>query len=53
MTSMTLTKDAAPGQADALARRRGDDKAMLRAAADLTRELNAPSAAIYWIDMIG
>ncbi|MCY7270635.1 MAG: fatty acid desaturase [Sphingomonas bacterium] len=50
---MTLTKDAAPtGQADAIARR-GDDKAMLRAAADLTRELNAPSAAIYWIDMIG
>ena len=53
MTSMTLTKDAAPtGKADA-SLRRGDDKAMLRAAADLTRELNAPSKAIYWIDMIG
>ena len=54
MTSMTLTKDAAPtGQAEAIARRRGDDKAMLRAAADLTRQLNTPSATIYWVDMIG
>ncbi|MEO5577857.1 MAG: fatty acid desaturase [Sphingomicrobium sp.] len=48
------TKDAAPtGQAETFARPRGDDKAMLRAAADLTRQLNTPSAAIYWIDMIG
>ena len=54
MTSMTLTKDAAPtGQAALVARPGGDDKAMLRAAADLTRELNTPSARIYWIDMIG
>ena len=54
MTSMTLTKDAAPtGQAALVARSRGDDKAMLRAAADLTRELNSPNAAIYWFDMIG
>ena len=30
-----------------------DDKAMLRAAANLTRELNVPSKAIYWADMIG
>lgn len=29
-----------------------DDKAMLRAAADLTRELNSPSQAIYWGDLI-
>ncbi|WP_118857765.1 fatty acid desaturase family protein [Sphingomonas mesophila] len=32
---------------------RADDKAMLRAAAGLTRELNAPSAAIYWSDLLG
>ena len=30
----------------------GDDKAMLRAAADLTRELNVPKPAIYWVDLI-
>ncbi len=33
--------------------RTGDDKAMLKEAANLTRELNAPSAAIYWSDMLG
>ena len=32
---------------------RADDKAMLKAAADLTRELNAPNPAIYWADLIG
>ena len=54
MTMMTLSKDVAPsGQADAIARHRGDDKAMLRAAADLTRKLNAPSKTVYWVDMIG
>ena len=30
-----------------------DDKAMLKAAADLTRDLNVPKAAIYWTDLIG
>lgn len=30
-----------------------DDKAMLKAAANLTRELNQPNAGIYWADMIG
>jgi fatty acid desaturase len=30
-----------------------DDNAMLRAAANLTRDLNVPSAAIYWSDMLG
>lgn len=29
-----------------------DDKAMLKAAADLTRDLNAPNPAIYWADML-
>jgi len=30
-----------------------DDAAMLKAAANLTRDLNVPSAAIYWADMLG
>jgi fatty acid desaturase len=30
-----------------------DDAAMLKAAAKLTRDLNAPSSAIYWVDMLG
>ncbi|MGI8931075.1 MAG: fatty acid desaturase family protein [Sphingomicrobium sp.] len=36
----------------AVAKPRRDDKAMLRAAADLTRDLNGPSAAIYWADLL-
>ena len=31
----------------------GDDKGMLRAAADLTRDLNVPRSAIYWADLLG
>ncbi|MEO8176216.1 MAG: fatty acid desaturase [Sphingomicrobium sp.] len=31
----------------------GDDAAMIKAAASLTRDLNAPRAAIYWSDLIG
>ena len=31
----------------------GDDKAMLKAAADLTRDLNVARPTIYWADMIG
>ncbi|HEY8591752.1 MAG TPA: fatty acid desaturase [Sphingomicrobium sp.] len=30
-----------------------DDAAMLKAAANLTRDLNVPKAAIYWTDMLG
>jgi fatty acid desaturase len=30
-----------------------DDATMLKAAADLTRDLNMPNAAIYWADMLG
>ena len=30
-----------------------DDAAMLKAAANLTRDLNAPNAKVYWADMIG
>ena len=39
------------GQAPA--RASGDDKAMLKAAADLTRDLNVARPGIYWADMIG
>ena len=57
MTS-TMTFDAqgtragAVPQARSSAERIADDKAMLRAAADLTRDLNAPRAAVYWADML-
>ncbi|WP_294039742.1 fatty acid desaturase [Sphingomonas sp.] len=46
------------GGADAVAARAAararidDDKAMLKAAADLTRDLNAANPAIYWTDML-
>src|SRR5438309_8103473 len=33
--------------------RANDDTAMLKAAASLTRDLNAPKDAIYWADMLG
>jgi fatty acid desaturase len=35
------------------AARAKDDAAMLKAAASLTRDLNAPRDAIYWADMLG
>ena len=43
--------DAAPGRR-APARVK-DDATMLKAAANLTRDLNAPKARIYWADMLG
>ena len=49
MTSITL--DRAP--ATQPAPRTADDKAMIRAAADLTRELSTPKPIIYWADLIG
>jgi fatty acid desaturase len=33
--------------------RASDDAAMLKAAANLTRDLNVPNSAIYWADMLG
>ena len=53
-SSLRLDRASAAPAVDAPARadRMIDDKAMLRAAADLTRELNSPSAAIYWGDLI-
>lgn len=55
MTSSTLTADAAFAAADAppALGRMDDDRAMIRAAAELTRDLNAPSAATYWSDFLG
>jgi fatty acid desaturase len=38
--------------AAAPAKVRRDDKAMLRAAADVTRDLNVPDARIYWTDFL-
>ncbi|WP_119035435.1 fatty acid desaturase family protein [Hephaestia caeni] len=43
---------AAAGAAPAPRLRIADDKAMLRAAAELTRDLNTPRPAIYWADLL-
>ena len=56
--TLAFSRDDAAGAADARtaspARPRiVDDKTMLRAAADLTRDLNAPSPTLYWADLIG
>jgi fatty acid desaturase len=50
----TLDRDLLAGSAPAASVRapRSDDKAMLRAAADLTRDLNVARPAIYWADML-
>ncbi|HEY0629075.1 MAG TPA: fatty acid desaturase [Sphingomicrobium sp.] len=50
--TMTLDRSATAAAADVRASR-GDDKAMLKAAANLTRDLNQPNAAIYWADLLG
>jgi fatty acid desaturase len=42
-----------PALAGAAPARAKDDAAMLKAAANLTRDLNVPSARIYWADLIG
>ncbi|HWC55485.1 MAG TPA: fatty acid desaturase, partial [Sphingomicrobium sp.] len=51
--SATLERptDAAPAQR--VPARAKDDAAMLKAAANLTRDLNVPKAGIYWVDMLG
>ena len=48
--TLERTSAAAFEQAPARAR---DDAAMLKAAANLTRDLNVPKSAIYWADMLG
>ena len=56
MTNMATLKRSADRAIEPTERPGGtpiaDDKAMLRAAADLTRDLNVPRAAIYWADLI-
>ena len=57
MTDLTISErqlgrdDAHAGATASRAVR--DDKAMLKAAATLTRDLNLPKARIYWADLIG
>jgi fatty acid desaturase len=55
-SSLSLDRRAVPAEADVeprpAIRRIEDDKAMLRAAADLTRELNTARPAIYWGDLL-
>ena len=52
----TTTLDRAIGAApasDSVRPQRPDDRAMLKAAAGLTRDLNVARPAIYWADMLG
>ncbi len=52
--TMTLEGAGGAGLADDRpAVTRADDKAMLKAAANLTRDLNVARPAIYWADMLG
>lgn len=56
MTRTATLKSATqrnPAPPTAAAERGVDDKAMLKAAAQLTRDLNVPKPAIYWADMFG
>ncbi|WP_260580729.1 fatty acid desaturase family protein [Sphingopyxis sp. PET50] len=55
-TPPSADADKSPKPADADKSRKpaiADDKAMLRAASDLTRDLVTPSARIYWTDFLG
>jgi fatty acid desaturase len=49
--TLERTNDAAPMQLTCA--RASDDAAMLKAAANLTRDLNVPKSGIYWADMLG
>lgn len=54
-SSIALDRRRAAARPEVLARispRIADDRAMLRAAAELTRDINAPRPAIYWADML-
>src|SRR5688572_23882579 len=53
--TVTLDRDLSAGAAAATSARvqRSDDNAMLRSAADLTRDLNVARPSIYWADMLG
>ncbi len=51
--SATLERTTAAVPTSCAPARAKDDAAMLKAAANLTRDLNAPSSKIYWADMLG
>jgi fatty acid desaturase len=48
-----LEREAIGAAAKQRAAARADDKALLKAAADLTRDLNVANPSIYWGDLIG
>ena len=48
-----LQRDAFGAIAEQRTAARADDKAMLKAAADLTRDLNVAKPSVYWADLIG
>ncbi len=55
-TTITPLADSAPIEREAVRAapvRIADDMAMIRTAAELTRDLNAPNPAIYWADCFG
>jgi fatty acid desaturase len=49
----TLERSTDAASARRTPARAKDDAAMLKAAANLTRDLNVPNSAIYWADMLG
>jgi fatty acid desaturase len=51
--SKTMTFERVSNAAPASDAARADDKAMLKAAASLTRDLNSPNRRVYWADMLG
>ena len=51
-STATLKRNANAPATPRDAARAGDDKAMLKAAADLTRDLNSANPAIYWTDLL-
>ena len=54
MNSLPLSIDVhSLGATQAAKFRTPDDMAMIRTAAELTRDLNAPKAWVYWIDFLG
>lgn len=53
MATTLAFNPAATSAVDAAGHRRADDRAMLRAAAELTRDLQAVRPAVYWGDMLG
>ncbi|WP_374943294.1 fatty acid desaturase family protein [Sphingomonas sp.] len=52
MTTLSFHRAASTTASRAPTHRIADDRAMLRTAADLTRDLAAPRPAIYWADLV-